>query len=152
VKSTLKTLIALAVCLSAFSSFSAKPALVFTPTEIVAITILAEARGEDKAGMYAVGCVITQRSIDRKISAHKVCTQKWQFSCWNQNDPQRNKLGRLLTLPAAKYALFLAKNLTRLDRSYVGFANHYHTHAVSPYWSKGKTPVKIIKGHRFFRL
>ena len=136
-----------AMCLSTISAAQA-----FTPTETVAITILAEARGEGKAGMYAVACVIAQRSLDRKITPAKVCTQKWQFSCWNPNDPQRGKLGRLLTLPEAEYALSLAKNITRLDRSYVGYANHYHTHRVSPRWSRGKTPVKTIKNHRFFRL
>ena len=142
-----KLLLTTAMCLSTISTTQA-----FTPTETVAITILAEARGEGKAGMYAVACVISQRSLDRKITPAKVCTQKWQFSCWNPNDPQRGKLGRLLTLPEAEYALSLAKNITRLDRSYVGYANHYHTHRVSPRWSRGKTPVKTIKNHRFFRL
>ena len=33
--------------------------------KIVAITILAEARGEGQAGMYAVGAVIAQRAIER---------------------------------------------------------------------------------------
>ena len=142
-----KLLLTTAMCLSTISTTQA-----FTPTETVAITILAEARGEGKAGMYAVACVISQRSLDRKITPAKVCTQKWQFSCWNPNDPQRGKLGRLLTLPEAEYALSLAKNITRLDRSYVGYANHYHTNRVSTRWSRGKAPVKTLKNHRFFRL
>ena len=33
-------------------------------TKIVAITILAEARGEGEAGMYAVGACIAQRAFD----------------------------------------------------------------------------------------
>ena len=124
----------------------------FNDRQIVAITILAEARGEGKAGMYAVACVIAQRSLDRKITPAEVCLQKWQFSCWNPKDSQRGKLGRLLTLPEAEYALYLAKNFTRLDRSYVGYANHYHTHRVSPRWSRGKAPVAIVGNHKFFRL
>jgi hypothetical protein len=35
-------------------------------SDIVAMTILGEARGEGKAGMYAVACVIAQRSIEWK--------------------------------------------------------------------------------------
>tara|TARA_Y100001937_G_scaffold29582_1_gene42609 strand:- start:1872 stop:2156 length:285 start_codon:yes stop_codon:yes gene_type:complete len=34
--------------------------------KIVAITILAEARGEGEKGMYAVGAVIAQRAFERK--------------------------------------------------------------------------------------
>ena len=141
-----KLLLALAFLVPVLESQS------FTSEETVAITILAEARGEGQSGMYAVACVISQRAIERKISAAKVCTQKWQFSCWNHNDPQRGKLGRLLNLPQAKYAKMLAKNIMNLQRSYVGYANHYHTHSVKPYWSKGKTPIKVLGNHKFFKL
>lgn len=128
------------------------PAAKLPAEDIIAITILAEARGEGESGMYAVACVIAQRSIERKLSASKVCTQKAQFSCWNSNDPQRHKLGRLLNLPQAKYAKTLARSITKLDRSFVGYANHYHTHRVKPYWSRGKTPVRVIGNHKFFKL
>lgn len=141
-----KTLFILSMCFPIFSSYG------YTSNETVAITILAEARGEGEKGMYAVACVIAQRSFDRHISADKVCTQKWQFSCWNANDPQRNKLHSLLKLPEAKYAMKLAESLNTLDRSYIGFANHYHTSAVTPSWSKGKTPVRVIGNHKFFKL
>ena len=120
--------------------------------EVIAITILAEARGEGKTGMYAVACVISQRMIDRKLTGSQVCLQKWQFSCWNPNDPQKGKLNSLLNHSMADYALQLADNLQRIDRSFVGYANHYHTKRVKPYWSKGKTPVKIIGNHLFFKL
>ena len=52
-------------------------------TKIVAITILAEARGEGEAGMYAVGACIAQRAFERKQTPTEVCLKKWQFSCWN---------------------------------------------------------------------
>ena len=51
--------------------------------KVVAITILAEARGEGDKGMGAVAAVIAQRAIDRKQTWQKVCLAKWQFSCWN---------------------------------------------------------------------
>lgn len=115
--------------------------------KVIAATILAEARGEGKAGMYGVACVIQQRAVNKKITAEKVCLQKAQFSC-NNNGVQYN----LLDLPEAEYAMFLAKNLARLDLTFVGNATHYHTKTVAPNWSKGKTPTKEIRNHKFFKL
>lgn len=115
--------------------------------QIIACTILGEARGEGEAGMYAVAAVIRQRSIERKISPAKVCLQRLQFSC-NNNGPQI----KLLKTSQAKYAIKLAANIERIDTSFVNKANHYHTKTVKPYWSKGKTPTKIIGNHLFFKL
>ena len=42
-------------------------------TKVIAITILAEARGEGHAGMYAVGAVIAQRAFERKLTPTEVC-------------------------------------------------------------------------------
>ena len=124
----------------------------YTKQEIVAITILAEARGEGKIGMYAVACVISQRAKERKKSAAQVCLQPYQFSCWNKNDPQRPHLRKLLKHKLAPYAMALAKDIKSLDLTFTAKANHYHTKRVSPYWSKGKRPVKIIGNHLFFKL
>jgi len=124
----------------------------YTKQEIVAITILAEARGEGKSGMYAVACVISQRAKERKKSAAQVCLQPWQFSCWNKNDPQRPHLKKLLRHELAPYAMMLAKNIDNVDCKFVQYANHYHTKRVKPYWSKGKRPVATIGNHLFFKL
>jgi len=124
----------------------------FSDRDVIAITILAEARGEGEAGMYGVACVIAQRALERKKSPREICLQKWQFSCWNPNDPQRGRLGRLLKTPQAAYAIRLADHIKEVDRSFTGNANHYHTKSVKPYWSKGKTPVKVLGNHLFFRL
>ena len=51
----------------------------FTQQEIVAITILAEARGEGKRGMYAVACVISKRMKERKRLAHKFACNLGSF-------------------------------------------------------------------------
>jgi hypothetical protein len=62
---------------------------------VMARTLWGEARGENEVGMSAVASVIMNRvskggwwgdSID------KVCLKKFQFSCWNQNDPNASKL------------------------------------------------------------
>jgi spore germination cell wall hydrolase CwlJ-like protein len=115
--------------------------------KIIAATILAEARGEGKAGMYAVACVIQQRATNKDISADKVCLQAKQFSC-NNNGVQYS----LLKLPEAEYAMYLAENIKRLDLTFVGNATHYHTKSVTPNWSKGKTPTKELRNHKFFKL
>lgn len=115
--------------------------------EIIAATILGEARGEGKAGMYAVACVIQVRANERRMTPAQVCTQRLQFSACNGGVPLH-----LLKLPQATYALELADAIGRLDASCVGHANHYHTDAVSPSWSKGRKPVAIVGGHKFFRL
>ena len=120
--------------------------------KIVAITILAEARGEGTTGMYAVAAVIAQRSNERKLTPSQVCLQRLQFSCWNGK--KLKDLEHLLKVPQAKYALLLARNVLHLSREYVGFANHYHATWMKkkPYWAKGKTPVKIIGQHAFYKL
>ena len=71
--------------------------------KVVAITILAEARGEGDKGMGAVAAVIAQRAIDRKQTWQKVCLTKWQFSCWNGK--KISDLDHLLDVPQAKMAI-----------------------------------------------
>ena len=120
-------------------------------TKIIAITILAEARGEGEAGMYAVAAVIAQRSFERKRTPSAVCLKKWQFSCWNGKTLKN--LEHLLKVPQAKYALALAKNIKLLSRDFVGYANHYHNNKIKlPYWAKGEKPVKTIGNHIFYKL
>ena len=120
--------------------------------KIVAITILAEARGEGEKGMYAVGAVIAQRAFERKQTPTEVCLKKWQFSCWNGK--KLKDLEHLLKVPQAKYAIIVAKNVKTLSREYVGFANHYHATWMKkkPYWAKGQKPVKTIGQHVFYKL
>ena len=120
--------------------------------KVVAITILAEARGEGNAGMYAVAAVIAQRAFERKQTPEDVCLARYQFSCWNGK--KLKDLEYLLKTPQAKYALLLAKTVKHLSRQYVGYANHYHATWMKkkPYWAKGKKPVKVIGQHAFYKL
>ncbi len=137
-----------------------------TQREVVAMTILGEARGEGKAGMYAVATVINQRAINRNKTPKQVCLQPWQFSCWNESDVNRAKLGELyLTHPMRDYAIRLAANITELKRSYTKNADHYCHINENPYWSYRKDklnnsrivkiiikPVAIIGNHKFYKL
>lgn len=65
----------------------------------MARTIFGEARGEaEDRGRQAVGWVILNRSRSAKFrrrSITQVCLQPFQFSCWNKNDPNFNKIRSL---------------------------------------------------------
>ena len=118
---------------------------------IVALTLLAEARGEGKDGMAAVAAVINQRAINRNMSAEDVCLQRWQFSCWNGKNEA--DLLHLYKSKMAPWALYLERNITRMNRAKVGFADHYFAEYIkAPYWARGKKPVAIVGKHKFYKL
>jgi|SRR6056300_526419 len=118
---------------------------------IVALTILAEARGEGRDGMGAVAAVIAQRAINRKLTPEQVCLQKWQFSCWNGK--VESDLQHLYKSPMAEFALYLERNIGSMNRAKAGFADHYYADWIkAPYWAKWKKPVKVIGRHKFYRL
>ncbi|SVB66784.1 uncharacterized protein METZ01_LOCUS219638 [marine metagenome] len=120
-------------------------------TKVIAITILAEARGEGQGGMYAVAAVIAQRAFERGRTPKEVCLKPYQFSCWNGKSLK--SLEHLLKVPQAKYAIALAKNIKLLSRDFVGYANHYHNNKIKlPYWAKGQKPIKVIGNHIFYKL
>ena len=118
--------------------------------KVVAITILAEARGEGDTGMGAVAAVIAQRAIDRK--------QTWQSLQPSGSSPvgmarRSPDLDHLLNVPQAKMAIYLAKNMHRIDRAKIGNANHYYADYIkAPYWAKGEKPVAKIGRHIFYKL
>lgn len=60
--------------------------------EILFLTIVGEARGEPIEGQIAVGNVIMNRVKATRKSVKHICLAPRQFSCWNDNDPNRPKL------------------------------------------------------------
>ncbi len=63
--------------------------------QILALTIYGEARGESTEGKIAVGSVILERVDHRDWDGktiHEVCLKPWQFSCFNERDPNMGKL------------------------------------------------------------
>ena len=147
------------------TAFGAEEPPLTKDEEIIAITLMGEARGEKQVGLYAVGCVIQQRSIERKLTLAQVCLQNkvnkngvrvWQFSCWNDK-PYIETIKRLLkaNTEQAKYAKMLARAMCkgwRLAQDFTGEANHYHANYVTPYWSKKFKPTKRIGNHIFYKL
>ena len=131
--------------------------------EVVALTLMGEARGEGSEGLYAVGCVIEKRVVERKLTLSKVCLQNrmvkgrkvWQFSCW-EDKRYMETMKRLLKAGTkeAEYSKALARAMTKgdLEQTYTGHANHYHADYVSPSWADKFKPTKKIGRHYFYKL
>ena len=135
---------------------------------VVASTILAEARGEGRGGMYAVAAVISQRALNRKLSPQKVCLQNalvkgkkiHQFSCWN-NIPRNNYYSYLFDDKNADYAINLAyfvnrgheQKISYIDRERYKYADHYFNwKECNPSWQKNAFVKYKIGNHLFLRL
>jgi spore germination cell wall hydrolase CwlJ-like protein len=125
---------------------------------IVALTILGEARGEGKCGMYAVGCVIQKRASERNLTPARVCLQPYQFSIWNAGGGKVKKESKLYYLWKSKsmmYARELARAICKnkkLQQAYTGGANHYCTLSTNNYWTRKGVVTKIIGNHKFYKL
>ncbi|HYD44250.1 MAG TPA: cell wall hydrolase, partial [Phenylobacterium sp.] len=79
--------------------------------------------------------------------------------CWNKNDPNYKAMlnvdalrpgsgDELMWLAAKRLA---AEILAGQSTDPTGGALFYHTAAVSPRWSAGLIPDRIVGGHLFFR-
>lgn len=131
-----------------------------TDEKIVMLTLLGEAQGEGSNGMKAVALVIQQRVVEKKgkTTAALVCRKRLQFSCWNGKTLVQfeREMMEKSTPRTRQTALLIAQDVVRrgwtLDRSTIGYANHYCTLATNPDWAIGKKPVAIIRGHKFFKL
>ena len=139
---------------------------------IVALTLLGEARGEGVDGMYAVGCVVQQRAIDRKKRPATICLQPKQFSCWNGvgiREAERKwfKVGDKATLYARELAREIVAGKALEREKSVGLANHFHAIEWEykenedgekekvlklPYWAEDQNATKTIGNHIFYRI
>lgn len=125
-------------------------AVPLTDQQIVALTILAESRGEGTKGMLAVSNVIAKRMKQRHKSAKQVCLEPHQFSCNNQGLPPLS----LLKCKEAPYASRLALALVKGDwlPDVTGSANHYARYDCQPKWAKEKNVTVRIKNHVFYKI
>jgi len=128
----------------------------FSDQEIVAKTLWGESRGEGHDGQQAVANVIMNRANSPRWwgnDARSVCLKPYQFSCWNENDPNRAKLMAITTddsiygqcLSIAGDALSGALSDLTLG------SDSYCTLSSSPNWSEGLSPVITIGNHKFYK-
>jgi spore germination cell wall hydrolase CwlJ-like protein len=150
---------------------SATPVKAATPAEIedevdvvdahwMALTMWGEGRNQGEEGMRAVGHVIRNRWLAKRHGAYVTDTVSaaWQFSCWNENDPNRAAMLNIEDLPrnSRDYRLWLAARrisaeiLAGESIDPTGGALFYHTTDVQPAWSRGVEPVTQIGRHLFF--
>jgi len=127
---------------------------------ILGRTLYGEARGEPLRGMEAVAAVVTNRvRLARQRGGYwwgdditRVCLKPWQFSCWNDGDPNRHKIETVK--PGNKtfqVCLRVAgRAVTGALEDPTGGATHYHTLATNPPWARGRAPSAEIGGHLFY--
>jgi len=129
----------------------------YTPTDYDAMfrTIYGEARGESLEGMIAVGWVIRNRATIGGWwgnTIKDVCYKPYQFSCWNENDPNFNILQSLaLSNKGALMCLGVAAAvLNEIEPDPTKGATHYHTKQVKPKWASQIDKITATIGNHIF--
>ncbi len=130
--------------------------------EIMARTIYGEARGEYSrvdgglAALIAVGNVIVNRAHQKTWfgqSIRNVCLKPYQFSCWNENDPNRERLMAVThETPLFAQCLDVAKAV--IEQQYPDLtkgADHYYSNDLvfPPKWSVVQMSVRALENIDF---
>ena len=126
--------------------------------DVMARTAWGEARGEGATGMQAVLNVIMNRTKKGSwygATPAEVCHKKAQFSCWNLNDPNRE---RMLAVTESDANFRTAKSLAK--SAYAGTlpditngATHYLNPAALsslPSWTRSLTKTAQLGNHVFY--
>ncbi len=127
--------------------------------KILAKTIYGEARGElnnfGLAPLIAVGNVVLNRFRKKFAnSISDVCLAPYQFSCWNQKDPNYEKLKNLDESSSIfKTCLDVSENLIEGKwPDLTDGCDHYHAKSIKPYWAGQLTPKRVFGNHLFYCL
>ena len=120
--------------------------------DTAARTIWGEARGEDQEGRIAVAHVLLNRV--RKggwwgDTLNDVCRTKWQFSCWNEDDPNLWKIENVQYHNPDLQACLAALLVAMQSDDTTNGACHYHTKAVAPDWADTADSSMEIGNHIF---
>ena len=122
--------------------------------DTLARTIWGEARGEGALGMQAVAAVVMNRVRSGRFGpdATIVCRARRQFSCWNDGDPNREKLlSAGDTDPRFRAALRIARRaLAGLGDDPTQGSTHYDARYVNPRRARGRAPAAEIGRHVFY--
>jgi spore germination cell wall hydrolase CwlJ-like protein len=126
--------------------------------EILARTIYGEARGENFEGQIAVAWVVCNRyKAQKKIwgyTIEEVCQKPWQFSCWNDNDPNRGKALAATFVDDAYVQAYGIACLVLLGKlpDFSNGATHYHsTQTVPPTWAAALPMTAHVGKHIFYK-
>jgi spore germination cell wall hydrolase CwlJ-like protein len=124
---------------------------------LLAMCIYAESRGEPYAGKCGVGHVVINR-VKCKTWYGKgikdVILKPWQFSCFNEKDPNFQKLVELAHNPPyidEQYLEIADGCIDGYIPSPVEDATHYHNTLVKPSWIDSMKFIVKIGHHLFYR-
>lgn len=141
--------------------------------DVLARTLYGEARGEclinkqtiksvldpGLDGLIAIGCVVMNRLSQKKWygdSVKNVCHKPYQFSCWNEGDPN---LPLLLSIDTSNQVYKLCAMVAQhvMAQNYFDItlgADHYHSVTMKkfPKWSTFATKTVDIGKHRFYKM
>lgn len=126
--------------------------------DYIARTIWGEARGEGARGMQAVANVIMNRVKAGSwygTTPKDVVLKKWQFSCWNDGDPNKSKM---LAVTAADRDFANAQIIAQAAYNgnlpdITNGATHYYAYKSikEPSWVKDMTYKTTIGNHKFYK-
>ena len=127
----------------------------------LARTLWGEARGEGYFGQQAVANVVMNRVALAEEHPHfgigtiaSACRAPWQFSCWNQNDPNLPKLLAVdMTDPIFAQCMKIATLAAQHQLPDVtgGATFYYAKDTEEPDWAVGHEPCAIIGKHIFYK-
>lgn len=133
-----------------------------TVDDVVLLSLLVwgEARGEPVEGQIAVAYVVRNRVRKGLRSWKQVMLQPYQFSCFNEGDPNLSKIVELIGSPnrgglVLQQCYWVAQGVFEdmlLDNT--GGATHYMTKSLydspqRPSWARNMKVTKIIGRHVF---
>lgn len=144
--------------------------MIFSRKDIMYMTatVYGEARGEPYLGKVAVAHVIVNRAKrpgwwSRQVDDVKddtpaaVCVDKYQFSCWNESDPNSSVVRKIAierldpyenkSIRSCLYAVLAA---IEGEQDPTDNATHYHTKNILPHWAEDLDPSFAIGNHLFY--
>lgn len=129
-----------------------------TEEELLTMLGWGEARGEPTHGILAVMWVAKNRSDRRQRALKDVILQPWQFSCFNERDPNRAKLITASVDDPKNWGIALGAArllLSGWTRDPTGGATHFYSVRFPvPYWAKAEKGWKELTqiGNHVFGL
>jgi N-acetylmuramoyl-L-alanine amidase len=126
--------------------------------QCLALNVYYEARGEPRAGQYAVA-EVTMNRVASEYYPDTVCgvvyQKRWDYLrrryvgafSWTELDNQPAPEGReWRRAQEVAEAVYYSRHVARLDG-----VTHYHSIYIKPSWSRGRKPVARIGKHLFYR-
>jgi len=129
------------------------------PQDTLGRTMFGEARNQGVDGLTAIANVVMNRIAlpDHPHFGHgdvvACCLAPWQFSCHNENDPNRALLESVdASDPIFAQCLDIAAQAVAGDLAdLTDGATFYKVVGTHADWAEGQTPCKVIGRHEFYR-